>query len=106
MGYFHRAVLVTLSITNELISNMTDILTNPIIQNFLTSLGAGEINLITGFLWFTLAVALSVVGGAIGGILLAGKDLGYQLAATIGGLFGPIGVMPAVLLGLVVLKFL
>ncbi|NEO33743.1 MAG: hypothetical protein F6K36_25645 [Symploca sp. SIO3C6] len=83
---------------------MTDLLTNPIVYNFLNSLGAGEINLITGLVWLTIATVLSVVGGAIGGILLAGKDLGYQLAATIGGLFGPVGVMPAVLLGLVILK--
>ncbi|NEO97547.1 MAG: hypothetical protein F6K58_02310 [Symploca sp. SIO2E9] len=83
---------------------MTDLLTNPIVGNLLKSLGAGDINLITGLVWFGLATVLSIVGGAIGGILLAGKDLGYQLAATIGGLFGPVGVMPAVLLGLVILK--
>jgi len=74
--------------------------------DFLTSLGTGEINLMTGLIWFALAAGLSVVGGAIGGILLAGKDLGYQLAAMIGGLFGPVGVIPAVIVGLVVLKFI
>lgn len=74
--------------------------------DFLTSLGTGEINLMTGLIWFILAAGLSVVGGAIGGILLAGKDLGYQLAAMIGGLFGPVGVMPAVIVGLVVLKLI
>ncbi|MGB7444785.1 MAG: hypothetical protein WA919_27265 [Coleofasciculaceae cyanobacterium] len=85
---------------------MTDLLTNSTIQSFLASLGTGEINLMTGLIWFILAAGLSVVGGAIGGILLAGKDLGYQLAAMIGGLFGPVGVMPAVIVGLVVLKLI
>ncbi len=74
------------------------------INDFLTSLAVGDINLITGLAWLAVAAALSVIGGAIGGVLLAGKDLGYQLAAIIGGLFGPAGVIPAVLLGLVVLK--
>lgn len=83
---------------------MTDILTNPTIHDFLNSLAAGDINLMTGLVWLSLAAALSIVGGAIGGVLLAGKDLGYQLAAMIGGLFGPAGVIPAVLLGLVVLR--
>ncbi len=87
---------------------MTDILTNPnthtTIRDLLTGLAAGDINLMTGLVWLGLATALSIVGGAIGGILLAGKDLGYQLAAMIGGLFGPAGVIPVVLVGLVVLK--
>lgn len=83
---------------------MTDILTAPIIQDFLTSFAAGDINPITGLVWLGIAAALSIVGGAIGGVLLAGKDLGYELAAMIGGLFGPAGVIPAVLVGLVILK--
>lgn len=89
---------------------MTDILTNPnthtTIRDLLTGLAAGDINLMTGLVWLGLATALSIVGGAIGGILLAGKDLGYQLAAMIGGLFGPAGVIPVVLVGLVVLKLI
>lgn len=83
---------------------MTDILATPTVHDFLTSLAAGDINLITGLVWLGIAAALSIVGGAIGGILLASKDLGYELAAMIGGLFGPAGVIPAVLLGLIVLK--
>ncbi|HAZ48746.1 MAG TPA: hypothetical protein DDW76_26775 [Cyanobacteria bacterium UBA11369] len=75
-------------------------------KDFLTSLAAGDINLVTGLVWLVLAAALSVIGGAIGGVLVAGKDLGNQLAAMIGGLFGPAGVIPAVLIGLVILRFI
>ena len=32
------------------------------------------------------------LGGAIGGVLLARKDLGYSLSAMIGGLVGPLGI--------------
>lgn len=85
-------------------TDFTDILTNPTVREFLTNLVTGDINLMTGLVWLGIATALSIVGGAIGGVLLAGKDLGYQLAAMIGGLFGPAGVIPAVMLGLVVLK--
>ncbi len=84
---------------------MDEILTSPTLKDFLTSLAAGDINLVTGLVWLVLAAALSVIGGAIGGVLVAGKDLGNQLAAMIGGLFGPAGVIPAVIIGLVILRF-
>ena len=93
---------------NEAIATLstyiTDLMATPSVQQFLTNLVAGEITLLTGFFWLVLAVGISIVGGAIGGILLAGKDLGYRLSAMIGGLFGPVGVIPAVLVGLAVLK--
>ena len=84
---------------------MDEILTSPTLKDFLTSLAAGDINFMTGLVWLVLAAALSVIGGAIGGVLVGGKDLGNQLAAMIGGLFGPAGVIPAVLIGLVILRF-
>ena len=92
----------SIAIATTLITNIT---ANPIVRDFLNNLAAGEITLLTGIFWLGLAAALSIVGGAIGGILLASKDLGYRLSAMIGGLFGPVGVIPAVLLGLAVLKF-
>lgn len=85
---------------------MTDIVTNPTLRDFLTSLTAGDLNLMTGFVWFLVAIALSMVGGAIGGMILAGKDLGYELAALLGGFFGPTGVIPGIILGLIVLNAL
>ncbi|GET43416.1 hypothetical protein [Microseira wollei] len=84
---------------------MDEILTSPTLKDFLTSLAAGDINFMTGLVWLVLAAALSLIGGAIGGVLVGGKDLGNQLAAMIGGLFGPAGVIPAVLIGLVILRF-
>jgi hypothetical protein len=74
--------------------------------DFLSSLLSGDINLITSLVWLVIAAGLSIVGGAIGGILLAGKDLGYELAAMTGGLLGPAGVIPAVFIGLVLLNYL
>jgi hypothetical protein len=74
--------------------------------DFLSSLLSGDINLMTSLLWLVIAAGLSIVGGAIGGILLAGKDLGYELAAMTGGLLGPAGVIPAIFIGLVLLNYL
>ncbi|MBW4597383.1 MAG: hypothetical protein KME46_31930 [Brasilonema angustatum HA4187-MV1] len=85
---------------------MTDLLTNPILKDFFTSLIAGDLNLMTGFVWFLVATALSMIGGAIGGIILAKEDLGYELAALLGGFFGPAGVIPGIILGLIVLNAL
>ncbi|MCV3217466.1 hypothetical protein OGM63_28830 [Plectonema radiosum NIES-515] len=81
---------------------MKDIFSNDLI----TSLLSGDINLITSLVWLAIAAGLSIVGGAIGGILLAGKDLGYELAAMTGGLLGPAGVIPAIFLGLLILNLL
>ncbi|NMF63366.1 hypothetical protein DP113_10980 [Brasilonema octagenarum UFV-E1] len=85
---------------------MTDFLTNPVLKDFFTSLMAGDLNLMTGFVWFLVATALSMIGGAIGGILLAKEYLGYELAALLGGFFGPAGVIPGIILGLIVLNAL
>ena len=85
---------------------MTDLLTNPVLKDFFTSLMAGDLNLMTGFVWFLVATALSMIGGAIGGIILAKEDLGHELAALLGGFFGPAGVIPGIILGLIVLNAL
>ncbi|WP_445630367.1 hypothetical protein [Nostoc sp. DSM 114167] len=85
---------------------MRDIVTYPNLINFLTSLADGDLNLATEFVWLIIAAALSMVGGAIGGMLLAGKDIGYQFSAMLGALFAPAGVIPAILLGFVILNLL
>ena len=87
----------------EMIGSLT---TNPGIQGFFDNLMVGEITLVTGLFWLMIAAVISAIGGAIGGILLAGKDLGYELAAILGSLFGPAGVIPVAAIGLVVLKFI
>ncbi|MEH2424305.1 MAG: hypothetical protein V7K48_26370 [Nostoc sp.] len=85
---------------------MRDIFTYANVINFLTSLADGDLNIATEFVWVIIATALSMVGGAIGGMLLAGKDIGYQFSAMLGALFAPAGVIPAIILGLAVLNLL
>jgi hypothetical protein len=85
---------------------MAEILNIQIVNDLLTSLLAGDLNTITIFLWVLVATVLSLIGGAIGGMLLASKDIGYQLSAILGALFAPAGVIPAILVGLAVLNFL
>ncbi len=74
-------------------------------EEFLTTLANGELNIVTEFAWILIAATLSMVGGAIGAILLAGKDIGYQLSAMLGALFGPAGIIPGILLGFLVLNY-
>ncbi|MEC4815553.1 MAG: hypothetical protein SAK29_20100 [Scytonema sp. PMC 1069.18] len=74
-------------------------MTNPI-----TSLLVGDINFVTGFLLLVFAIIVSMIGGAIGGIMLAGKEFGYRFSAMLGGLFAPAGVIPVVIVGLAILK--
>jgi hypothetical protein len=90
---------------NELNQELIEVLNTPVIQTFWSNFITGEITLLTGIVWLAVAGAMSIFGGAIGGVLLARKDLGFGLSASIGGLFGPVGVLPAIALGLIVLKF-
>ncbi|MDZ8026540.1 MAG: hypothetical protein RMY36_021545 [Nostoc sp. SerVER01] len=85
---------------------MQEILTSHTIRDFLTSLVAGDLNIATEFIWLVTAIVLSMIGGAIGGMLLAGKDIGYQFSAMLGALFAPAGVIPAIILGLAILNLL
>ncbi len=81
----------------EALSSMTDLF---------SSLISGDVNLIGDFLLLCIGLLLSLVGGALGGMLLAGKEFGYQFSATLGSLLGPAGVIPGVIVGLAVLKIL
>ncbi len=85
---------------------MRDIFASPELADFFTSLAIGDINFVTGLIWLLIATLLSMVGGAIGGILLAKNDLGYQLSALLGGFLGPAGVLPAIFLGFIILTLL
>lgn len=84
---------------------MIEIFNQPEFRDFLYSLNT-DINFFTGLVWLVIAVILSMIGGAIGGMLLAGKDIGYKFAATIGSLFAPAGIIPALILGFLMLNFL
>lgn len=75
-------------------------------QGLIAQLGSGQIGFGGTVLCLVVALVLSIVGGAIAGVRLAGKDLGNELAATMGAMFGPTAVVPAVLVGLFVLAWI
>lgn len=75
-------------------------------QGLMQQLTDGSLNVTAIVVWTLLAAVLAIAGGALAGIVLAGKDLGNQLAALMGGMFGPVAVVPGVLLGLIVLKLI
>jgi hypothetical protein len=85
---------------------MEEIINDPLVNKLITSLVAGEVNFFTGVIWLIVATLMSIAGGAIGGLLIARKDLGYELSAILGGFFGPAGVIPTILLGLAILNIL
>lgn len=69
-------------------------------------LAVGHLTPATGLILLVLTLVLSIAGGAITGIVLAGKDLGNQLAALMGAMFGPTAAIPAALVGLLLLALL
>ena len=48
-----------------------------------------------------IGIIASLVGGAAGGVLVGGKSLGNQLAATMGGFFGPLAGAGGLVIGLI-----
>ncbi|MCC5640226.1 hypothetical protein LC593_31215 [Nostoc sp. CHAB 5844] len=85
---------------------MTEILSNFSVSDFLTSMVSSDINIVTGLVWLIIATIISMIGGAIGGMILAGKDIGYSFSAMLGALFAPAGAIPAIVLGLALLTLL
>ena len=83
---------------------LSDLGTDPTLHSLFINLMMGEITLATGFVWLIIATVISFIGGAVGGMLLAGRDIGYQLSAMMGSLLGPTGVIPAITIGLILLK--
>ena len=53
-----------------------------------------------------LALVLAIVGGALAGIRIGGEHLGKELAAMMGAFYGPVAVLPAVVVGLIFLAVL
>jgi hypothetical protein len=69
-------------------------------------LAQGHLTVPSAAILLVLAFVLSVAGGALAGIALAGKDLGNPLAALMGGMFGPTAALPAAAAGLLMLRWL
>ncbi len=72
-------------------------------DSLLGQLAAGHLGWATGLTWVLIAFVLSMVGGAIAGVVLAGRDLGNELAALMGGMFGPTAAVPAAMAALALL---
>ena len=60
-------------------------------------------DLLTAIELLLFANVLSSIAGAVTGVKIGGEFLGKQLAAMMGGFYGPMAVLPAVLLGLALL---
>ena len=62
--------------------------------------------LLTAIGLLALALALAMAGGALAGIRIGGEHLGRELAAMMGAFYGPAAVLPAAVVGLLILTLL
>ncbi|MGH1394525.1 MAG: hypothetical protein ACRAVC_10885 [Trichormus sp.] len=85
---------------------MSDFFNEPTVRELLTNMVTGDVTLVTGILWLLVATIISMIGGAIGGIILAGKEIGYTFSATLGALFAPAGAIPAIIFGFTLLNLI
>jgi len=63
----------------------------------------GEVCIIGAAVALIVGTAASIVGGALGGIAVGGKAMGNELAAMMGGFYGPLAGLVGMVLGLIVL---
>lgn len=52
---------------------------------------------------FIVGLIAAGLGGAGGGVFVGGKAIGNELAALMGGFYGPLGVVPGLLVGMIAL---
>ncbi len=52
---------------------------------------------------FLIGTVASIIGGIVGGILVGGKHIGNELAALMGGFYGPVAGVPGVIVGLAII---
>lgn len=64
------------------------------------------ITLSSGIIACLLAVFAGAAGGALSSMVLGGEYMGKELAALMGGFYGPLASLPGVLLALIVLAFI
>jgi hypothetical protein len=70
------------------------------------SLASGPLTTADILLWTAVSIPVAAAAGALSGMLLAGKDLGNALAASMGAMFGPVAAVPGILITLIILAFL
>ncbi len=75
-------------------------------DTIIDTLSGNNITITTFLLGFIIALVTGVIGGAIGSIIVGGKHMGNELAAMMGGFFGPIAAVPGVIIALIVLLFI
>ncbi|ODR98207.1 hypothetical protein AUC69_09850 [Methyloceanibacter superfactus] len=67
---------------------------------------SGDLSIVGAAVALIAGAAASLVGGAIGGVLVGGKALGNELAALMGGFYGPLAGVPGLVVGLIVLALI
>lgn len=75
-------------------------------QAIVQEMTSGNVSWASASLLCSSALVLGAAGGALGGVLVGGKHIGYGLAAMMGTFFGPIAALPGVLVALLVLILL
>lgn len=67
---------------------------------------SGDLTIVGAAVALIAGTAASLAGGALGGIVVGGKALGNELAALMGGFYGPLAGVPGIVVGLIVLALL
>ena len=75
------------------------------LQQLMTDVALGQVTWLNAAAFALVALAVGAAGGALGGVLVGGRHIGYGLAAMMGTFFGPLAALPGVLAALLVLAW-
>ncbi len=67
---------------------------------------SADLTIVAATLALIVGTLASIAGGAIGGIMVGGKSLGNELAALMGGFYGPLAGIAGLLVGLIVIAII
>jgi uncharacterized membrane protein len=67
---------------------------------------SGELTWFTALAWALVGWIMSLAGGALAGLLMAGDHIGSELSVIMGGVYGTTIGPPAAIVGLLVLQAL
>jgi len=70
------------------------------------SFSAGQITWATALICIVIAGLVGSLSGALSGLKLGGADIGKELALMMGSAYGPIGAVPGIIIGLIILKLM
>jgi len=76
------------------------------VEEIINTVSSGEITIVTIIIWTVFSIFVGALGGALGGMVVGGKHIGYEMAAWMGAFYGPVAAVPGAFMALTLLMLI